>query len=39
MWRMFWMAMEKGQNAVDVLRFAAKLAKTPQESQTGRSNC
>ncbi len=28
-----WMSMEKGQNAVDVLRFAAKLAKTPQESQ------
>jgi tetratricopeptide (TPR) repeat protein len=28
-----WMTMEKGQNAVDVLRFAAKVAKTPQESQ------
>lgn len=28
-----WMTMQKGQNAVDVLRFAAKLAKTPQESQ------
>jgi tetratricopeptide (TPR) repeat protein len=28
-----WMTMEKGQNAVDVLRFAAKLAKTPQDSQ------
>jgi tetratricopeptide (TPR) repeat protein len=28
-----WMTMEKGQNAVDVLRFAAKLTKTPQENQ------
>ncbi len=28
-----WMAMEKGQNAVDVLRNAAKLAKTPQDTQ------
>ena len=28
-----WMTMEKGQNAVDVLRSAAKIAKTPQESQ------
>lgn len=28
-----WMAMEKGQSAVDVLRYAAKLAKTPQEIQ------
>lgn len=28
-----WMTMEKGQNAVDVLRFAAKIAKSPQESQ------
>jgi tetratricopeptide (TPR) repeat protein len=28
-----WMAMEKGQNAVDVLRYAAKLAKTPQDTQ------
>ena len=28
-----WMTMEKGQNAVDVLRFAGKVAKTPQESQ------
>jgi predicted Zn-dependent protease len=28
-----WMTMEKGQNAVNVLRAAAKMAKTPQESQ------
>ncbi|HEY6372776.1 MAG TPA: hypothetical protein VIX37_19520, partial [Candidatus Sulfotelmatobacter sp.] len=28
-----WMTMEKGQNAVDVLRFAAKVAKTSEESQ------
>ena len=28
-----WMTMQKGQNAVDVLRFAAKVSKTPQESQ------
>jgi hypothetical protein len=27
------MTMEKGQNAIDVLRAAAKLAKTPEESQ------
>ncbi len=28
-----WMTMEKGQNAVNVLRAAAKMAKTPQDSQ------
>ncbi len=28
-----WMTMENGQNAVNVLHSAAKLAKTPQESQ------
>jgi tetratricopeptide (TPR) repeat protein len=28
-----WMTMEKGQNAVNVLQAAAKMAKTPQESQ------
>ena len=28
-----WMALEKGQNALDVLRYAAKLAKTPQDTQ------
>jgi Tfp pilus assembly protein PilF len=28
-----WMAMEKGQSAVEVLRYAAKLAKTPQDTQ------
>ena len=28
-----WMTMEKGHNAVDVLRFAAKIAKTPEEIQ------
>lgn len=28
------MTMEKGQNAVQVLQYAAKLAKTPEESQT-----
>ena len=28
-----WLAMEKGQNAVDVLLYAAKLAKTPRDVQ------
>jgi tetratricopeptide (TPR) repeat protein len=28
-----WLSMEKGENAVNVLRNAAKVAKTPQESQ------
>ncbi len=28
-----WMTMQKGQNAVEVLRSAAKIAKTPQDSQ------